>query len=126
MISSGFTFPFDTTTHGVLLAVSPVFALSGPDPCQAAGSSTLNAAQIPTLMLTTSTGALQLVKQEGSEWTREESLADIIAVRFVDLGEPEVEEVRHAMSEEGFAGRLIRHVLELRVDILTTKTKREC
>ncbi len=66
-------------------------------------------------MLTTSSGGLQLVKQDGNKWTREESLSEIAAVRFVDLGEPEVEEARHAMAEEGFAGRLIRHMLELRV-----------
>jgi hypothetical protein len=66
-------------------------------------------------MLTTSSGALQLVKQDGSKWTREESLTEIAALRFVDLGEPEAAEVRHVMAEEGFLGRLTRHTLEFRV-----------
>ena len=68
-------------------------------------------------MLASSSGALQLFKQEVCRWTREESLAEIDAVRFIDLGEPEVEEVRHLMTEEGFVGRLIRQIYELRVRI---------
>lgn len=51
----------------------------------------------------------------GAQWTREESLADVTAVKFVDLGEPEVEEVREVLDEEGFGARLVRHLGELKV-----------
>ncbi|ORY24884.1 putative endoplasmic reticulum protein [Naematelia encephala] len=100
-ISSGFTFPFDTSSHGVILG--------------AAVSSTVNAAQLPVLMLTTSSGALQLIQgssQVTAKWTREESLAEIAEVRFIELGEPEVEEVRHLLADESFFGRLTRHIAE--------------
>lgn len=70
---------------------------------------------MPTLMLTTSSGAMQLVHGQGIRWHREESLADIAAVRFVDLGEPEVEHTRMLLAEESFFQRITRHITELRV-----------
>lgn len=73
---------------------------------------------MPTLMITTSSGALQLVHGQGIGWQREESLADIAATRFVDLGEPEVEDTRNLLAEESFLGRTSRHLLELRVSDL--------
>jgi hypothetical protein len=66
-------------------------------------------------VVTTSSGAIQLVTPETIKWTREESLSEIAAVRFVDLGEPEVEEARHLMADETFAARLTRHISELKV-----------
>lgn len=70
---------------------------------------------MPTLMLTTSSGALQLVHSQGIAWTREESLADITVAKFVDLGEPEVQETREILHDEGFVARTTRHLSELRV-----------
>lgn len=71
--------------------------------------------QLPSLVLTTSSGAVQLVSNDGLVWIREESLADVVAVRFIDLGEPEVEEIREVLAVESFFGRAVRHVLEIKV-----------
>jgi hypothetical protein len=57
----------------------------------------------------------QDVNNNYTRWTREESLVEIKAVRFVDLGEPEVEETRHLLMEEEFLARLSRHIIELKV-----------
>ncbi|KAK4687456.1 ER membrane protein complex subunit 1, partial [Tremellales sp. Uapishka_1] len=99
-ITTGFTFAFDTASHGIILhsAVSPF----------------VNARQLPSLMVSTSSGALQVVRQDLTPWTREESLSEIAGLKFVDLGEPEVEEVRDMMAEENPIGRLIRQLLELK------------
>jgi hypothetical protein len=107
LLSSGYSFAFDTAAHGVILNV--------------AGSSNIvpatlrSSSQIPSIVITTSSGAIQLVTPETIKWTREESLSEIAAVRFVDLGEPEVEEARHLMADETFAARLTRHISELKV-----------
>jgi hypothetical protein len=74
-----------------------------------------SASQLPSVILTTSSGAIQLITPDTIAWTREESLSDIAAVRFVDLGEPEVEEARHLMTDETFVSRVTRHVAELKV-----------
>ncbi|WVW78933.1 hypothetical protein I302_100896 [Kwoniella bestiolae CBS 10118] len=100
IITSGFTFSYDTASHGTFL--------------HAAVSPTLDDKQLPTLVLTTSSGAIQKMQLDNPGWIREESLADIKAAQFVDLGEPETEEVREVLAEEGFAGRLSRHVAELK------------
>ncbi|EIW68579.1 hypothetical protein TREMEDRAFT_69081 [Tremella mesenterica DSM 1558] len=100
VIQSGFTFGFDTLSHGVML--------------HAAVSSTLSQNQLPTLMITTSTGSVQLVEQRGVQWVREEGLSELTAVTFIDLGEPEVEEARHVLTEETFIARVTRHLTELK------------
>jgi hypothetical protein len=66
-------------------------------------------------LLTTSTGASQYWKLGGVKWTREESFAEVRGVRFIELGEPEVEDASGVMAEEGFFGRLTRHVIQLKV-----------
>lgn len=70
---------------------------------------------MPHMALTTSSGAIAFVSQEKTFWVREESLADLAAVRLIELGEREVEEVQHVLDEEDFVGRLTRHLLELKV-----------
>ncbi|KAK8846600.1 hypothetical protein IAR55_005686 [Kwoniella newhampshirensis] len=96
VVTSGFTFNFDTVSHGVLL--------------HAAVSPSLDDKQLPTLVLATSSGAIQRMQLDTPGWVREESLADVKAVRFVDLSEPEVEEARGVMAEESFFGRTIRQL----------------
>ncbi|WVQ68755.1 uncharacterized protein L199_006964 [Kwoniella botswanensis] len=100
IITSGFTFSYDTASHGTFL--------------HAAVSPTLSDKQLPVLILTTSSGAIQRMELDNPGWVREESLADIKAARFVDLGEPETEEVREVLAEETFVGRLSRHLAELK------------
>lgn len=58
---------------------------------------------------------MQMMQNTGPVWTREEGLSDLAAVRFIDLGEPEVEQAGHVIEEEGFLGRLTRHMSELKV-----------
>jgi hypothetical protein len=101
VINSGFTFSFDTTANGVFLHAAP--------------SSKVNAAQLVTLLITTSSGAVQLVQNDGAKWTREEGLSDLAGMKFVDLGEPQVEQAGHVVEEESFTGRTTRHLSGLRV-----------
>jgi hypothetical protein len=50
-------------------------------------------------------------------WTREESLANIVAVKFIDLGERQVEETRQILADENIAQRLTRQLVELKVSV---------
>lgn len=59
-----------------------------------------------------------MIQNDGTKWTREEGLSNLAAVRFVELGEPEVEQVGHVIEEEGLLGRLARHLVELKVSPL--------
>lgn len=81
--------PLDPT-HGI-----PLSCASAPD-----GS----------LFLTTSTRALHLSRAGEVMFTREEALADIAGVHFVELGEPETEEALGLMAHETFVARLTRHI----------------
>lgn len=85
---------------------------------QAAPSSKVNNNQLVTILTTSSTGALQLIQNDGTKWTREEGLSNLAAVRFVELGEPEVEQVGHVIEEETVFGRFARHLAELKVSSL--------
>ncbi|KAL1408482.1 hypothetical protein Q8F55_005294 [Vanrija albida] len=67
------------------------------------------------IVLTTASGAILSVDRDGGvEWTREESLADVVDVRFVDLGEPELDETLETLLEESFVGRITRQISDLR------------
>lgn len=84
---------------------------------QAAPSSKVNNNQLVTILTSSSTGSLQLIQNDGTKWTREEGLSNLAAVRFVELGEPEVEQVGHVIEEETVFGRVARHLVELKVCI---------
>ena len=64
-------------------------------------------------MFTTSTGALQLWQQDAIQWTREESLAEIQSVDFVDL--PERKAIEDALDGHNFLTRVLRQIREARV-----------
>lgn len=108
IVNSGYTFAFDTNLHGVVLgsATTPMVHFTEVKERQQI---------MPQVLLVTSAGSLQLVHAEGVGWTRDESLASIAAARFVNLGEPEVEETRELLDDEGFVGRTARHLIELKV-----------
>ncbi|KAJ9103363.1 hypothetical protein QFC19_004462 [Naganishia cerealis] len=55
-----------------------------------------------SVVLTTSTGAIQLWNQEEALWTREEGLTNIKETRFVELPERKVEDVNAVLHDEGF------------------------
>lgn len=50
-------------------------------------------------------------------WTREESLANIVAVKFIDLGERQIEETKQILADENTVQRLTRHFIELKVSV---------
>ncbi|KAF9516661.1 hypothetical protein BS47DRAFT_1340546 [Hydnum rufescens UP504] len=95
---TGFTFPFDTNSHGVIDHV----ALDVAHPQEYRF--------ISRVVLTTSTGAVQLWQQDSLQWTREESLSEIKAIEFVDLPE---KKILHSNVGEAFAQKLQRQVAEL-------------
>lgn len=88
--------PFDMNSHGVItsVALSPQLTEQGE----------------PTLLLSSSSGAIQLVPPKTVAWTREEGLADLAAAQFVDLGEPATEETLETLADESFPARIVRHI----------------
>ncbi|KAF5347996.1 hypothetical protein D9757_014689 [Collybiopsis confluens] len=87
---------FDADTHGTINDV-------------AIDSS--NEASTSRLLVTTSTGVVQLWEQDKHVWTREEGLSEVNAAKFVEL--PELVSVLSGdsgLSNEGFVGRVIRQI----------------
>jgi hypothetical protein len=68
-----------------------------------------------TAIITTSTGAIQCWREQDQLWSRDEALADIKAVKMVELPERKSEEVKVLLEDEGVFGRAMRHVKELKV-----------
>lgn len=62
------------------------------------------------LFLTTSTGAIQIWEQDKHIWTREEGLAEVNNVKFVELPERRSVLTGEGRTEEGFVGRLLRQI----------------
>ncbi|KIJ64207.1 hypothetical protein HYDPIDRAFT_112159 [Hydnomerulius pinastri MD-312] len=106
---SGFAFPFETREHGVVRHVA--FAPS-PSPNLATNTNTSTPSR---LLLTTSTGSLQLWSNSTLLWVREESLAQVQVARFVELP-PAREDIMGGIvdgqgrKEEGFWGRVGRQI----------------
>ncbi|KAG1717496.1 hypothetical protein EDB19DRAFT_1814298 [Suillus lakei] len=76
--SSGFTFPFQTLDHGVVRHVA------------FDGSSTGETHENTRILLTTTTGSIQLWQHDKMQWVREEALASIQVAEFVELPEKKV------------------------------------
>lgn len=70
-----------------------------------------------SVVLTTSTGAIQLWRQEECLWTREEGLSNIQEIRFVELPEKKVEDVNAVLHDEGLVARVVRHAGQTKVSI---------
>lgn len=68
-----------------------------------------------SVVLTTSTGAIQLWNQDSVAWTREEGLSHIQQTRFVELPEKKVEVANVVLHNEDLVSRLTRHVGQLKV-----------
>ncbi|KAI0318194.1 DUF1620-domain-containing protein [Amylostereum chailletii] len=98
---SGFTFPFDTDVHGIIthaaLHVAYVKLLD----------------LLPYVVLTTSTGAVQLWQGDRLQWTREEGLSTVQVVEMVELPEPASVHT-HGIGHESFVGRMERQMAEAR------------
>lgn len=66
------------------------------------------------LVITTTTGAIQLWEQNNLKWTREESLALTAIAELVEIPEKVASEAGHDLNE-GFVARLTRHVIDAQV-----------
>ncbi|KAJ8579707.1 hypothetical protein M405DRAFT_848078 [Rhizopogon salebrosus TDB-379] len=60
------------------------------------------------VLLTTTTGSIQLWQRDKMQWVREEALASIQVAEFVELAKRTVV-TSHAVDEEGYFERLQRH-----------------
>ncbi|KAG0701659.1 hypothetical protein DFH29DRAFT_925728 [Suillus ampliporus] len=96
--TSGFGFPFQTLDHGVVRHVS------------FDGLSTGETHENTRVLLTTSTGSIQLWQHDKMQWVREEALASIQVAEFVELPEKKVIMSHAAVDEEGYFVRLQRQL----------------
>lgn len=104
---TGYSFPFDTATHGIINH----FAF---DTAHTGGYTVVG-----RLLLTTSTGAVQLWHQDTYQWTREESLASISAAHFVELPEKQAVAANGSVARgehETFVERVMRQIGDAQVD----------
>lgn len=69
------------------------------------------------VVLTTTTGAVQLWLDDKVQWTREEALSKTVVAEFVEL--PEKKVISSHVGEEGesFVGRLLRQVSDAQVSV---------
>lgn len=70
---------------------------------------------VARLLVTTSSGAIQLWQQGELKWTREESLAATTLAEFVELPERVASESNHHIGGEGFVSRVIRQISDAQV-----------
>ena len=66
------------------------------------------------IVVTTTTGAVQLWLEDKVQWTREESLSTIALAEFVELPERKAIQSSHEESENLF-GRVLRHISDAQV-----------
>ena len=67
------------------------------------------------LLLTTSTGAVQLWTQGELTWVREESLTNLAVAEFVELPEQVASESSVDGTGQGFFARITRHLADAQV-----------
>lgn len=96
--ASGFAFPFQTLDHGVVRHVA------------FDGSSSGETHENTRMLLTTTTGSIQLWQHDKMQWVREEALASIQVAEFVELPEKKVATIHAAVDEEGYFERLQRQL----------------
>ncbi|KAF8872794.1 hypothetical protein CPB84DRAFT_1854287 [Gymnopilus junonius] len=95
--SNDFSFQFDPQTYGTIKHV----ALDAES-----SQSTINS----RILVTTSTGAVQLWDQHQLKWSREEALATVTLAEFVEV--PEVASASDVAASEGFVSRVSRQISE--------------
>ncbi|KAJ1304201.1 hypothetical protein OPQ81_008601 [Rhizoctonia solani] len=98
-ISTGATFPFNTAEHGVILHCAVDAFMPHSYSIQ------------HRMLLTTSTGAVQLWQLQELQWTRDEALAEIKVAALVDLPERKIAEEIATSEHRGLAERLIFHMV---------------
>jgi len=62
------------------------------------------------MLLTTSTGSMQLWQHDKMQWMREEALASIRVAEFVELPEKKLVVSHAAVDEDGYFARLQRQL----------------
>ncbi|GJJ09321.1 hypothetical protein Clacol_003543 [Clathrus columnatus] len=97
-VMTAFTFAYDPQSHGNIIhhAIETIVPKSMDF--------------VSRILLTTSTGTLQLWFQDQLHWNREESLSKIVNVEFIDL--PEQKSAETVLNGQGFLSRLARQVHE--------------
>ncbi|KAH7325157.1 hypothetical protein B0J17DRAFT_682400 [Rhizoctonia solani] len=98
-ISTGATFPYNTAEHGVILHCAIDAFMPHSYSIQ------------HRMLLTTSTGAVQLWQLHDLQWTRDEALADIKVATLVDLPERKIAEEIATSEHRGFAERMIFQIV---------------
>jgi hypothetical protein len=93
------TIPFDTNTHGTISHAA----------IDTANLDKLNV--LTRVVLTATTGTVQLWQQDKEQWTREEALANIAVAEFVELPGMNVMQA-HGSEDENFVSRVVRQVLD--------------
>jgi hypothetical protein len=76
------------------------------------------------VVLTTTTGAVQLWHQDQVQWTREESLASINVAEFVELPEKKITSSHVGDGQETFFARLKRQLSDAQVNTLVRFSSR--
>ncbi|THH17682.1 hypothetical protein EW146_g3182 [Bondarzewia mesenterica] len=99
---SGFTFNFDTNTHGII-SHAALYAAYQKD-----------YDVLPYIALTTTTGAVQLWQGDKVQWTREESLAHIRVAEMIELPERKTIASHVGDGRESFSQRLKRQLSDAR------------
>ncbi|OCH86588.1 DUF1620-domain-containing protein [Obba rivulosa] len=97
-LETGYTFPFNTKDHGIIRHA----AVDVANPAELK--------VIPRVVITTTTGAVQLWQQEQFLWSREEALADISLAEPVELPERKVIASHINLESETFGARLTRQL----------------
>ncbi len=96
-VYTGKTIPYQDAENGVIL--DSAVAIKSAKPIVDTFSA----------VLVTSTGAIQYWREDQLVWAREESLAEVKAIKMVELPEKKSEDaVQILRDDEGIAGRLIR------------------
>ena len=70
---------------------------------------------VARMVITTSTGAVQLWQQDKMQWSREESLSEIVVAEYVDTPEKQSITAHRDLSKESLGERLTRQASEARV-----------
>jgi hypothetical protein len=102
-LTTGFAFPYDMSSHGLILHAAMDVA------------NTAEYSFFSRIILTTQSGSIQQWKQEQNIWTREESLTEVIVADVVELPEGTVSQTVLEDRAESFLERLTRQIGDLQV-----------
>jgi hypothetical protein len=117
---SGFTFNFDTETHGTISHVGRVFHFFKQliDSFFQVALHTAYVKELdllPYLALTTTTGAIQLWQGDVVQWTREEGLSRLQVAEMTELPERKTIASHITGQDETFVSRTRRQLADAKV-----------